>query len=110
MIDEINAKNGTADFMLSSIFYGGSTQANMPEHLTATTLASVQKEMMAYIRSKNPHVGIYYALGENDLYPSHFLDMTDRRNPLLQAMDLEFNPTADPQTSTTMANQAADRT
>lgn len=115
MIDDINAKNATADFQVTSIFFGGSTQANMPQFNTQTTLTATQGTFLSYLRSKNPFVGIYYCFGENDSSPAHFSPMDYISTPgitstLLAAMDTAFNPGSDITTSSTMVTDTTERT
>lgn len=63
MYDEIMKKNTTANFLVTSIFYGGASQANLPQFLTRDTLTTTQKDIMTHLRSNNPHMGLFYTSG-----------------------------------------------
>ena len=71
MIDKIVSFYNTRDlsFDISSIIYAGGTNVYSPGYLNETTVNLAHAEAIKYLREVNPLKGIYYSLGQNDLFP-----------------------------------------
>ena len=93
MIDTINSFNKTStDISSKSIIYGGSSQANLPYYLNETTSLTAIQTILNYTRYKNPLVGIYHALGPNDLYPANYQHFRYNASANLTNLDAIINP------------------
>lgn len=78
MIDTINALNRTTPTQLQtdkgiqmnfvSIIYAGSGNAANPELLTKEQSLQAQTEIVSYLREKHQVHGLYFALGQHDLF------------------------------------------
>ena len=106
MIDTINLLNTTTYMSFTSFVYGGSSVAYVPEYTTAATVGQVHKEMIQYVRSKNPIQGIYYATGPHDLYPLNYESFSTINNPELTAMDAGINTATTKNTFSSLADDA----
>lgn len=71
MIDAINYFN-TSAMPIKSIISGGGLVAPVPETITETRTKEANKEVISYLRTKNPFVGLYNSLGPFDLYPPNY--------------------------------------
>ena len=73
MIDKIVSFYNTRDlsFDISSIIYAGGTNVYSPGYLNETTVNLAHAEAIKYLREVNPLKGIYYSLGQNDLFPQN---------------------------------------
>jgi hypothetical protein len=96
MVDEINSHNITTYLSFESIIYAGGTNAYVPGYLNETSVNLGHAEAIKYLREKNPLKGIYYSLGQNDLYPSNleYFDEVDTEGKL-SSLDAAINPTTD---------------
>jgi hypothetical protein len=54
MIDHINELNTTRTFSFASMIFGGSANAYVPEYTNTSTVDTVHKELLKYVREKNP--------------------------------------------------------
>jgi len=91
MIDTINKLNTTSYMSFASMIFGGSANAYVPEYTNTSTVETVHKELLKYVRSKNTVHGIYYTLGPHDLYPLNYESFSAANDANLAAMDVAIN-------------------
>ena len=66
--------------------------------------------MMAYIRSKNPKIGLYYAAGPTDFNPYHKLQLTAHGDAALTNLDEKYNTGTAADTASSLSADAGTRT
>ena len=111
MIDTINAFNTTDWGSIQSIIYTGGNAATAPGYITETSTRYASSLILQYLRDKNPHVGLYYAIGTSDMYPHKYQDFQSSGSGSydnLTNLDADINPDTSGYTSFAGNNAARD--